>query len=104
MDEDSKNNFVKSVHQAKKSLRPGHSKAMNMYLMKITLVGEVQNLEKRNCFLVDELKGVDGLYVSKIDAGENCSNTSFKYLEGSVKVPNFLNKQGRIRNFVGKAN
>ena len=90
MNEGSKNNFIKYVHQAKKSLRPGHSNVINMYLIKIAFTSEVEKTEKTNCFLVDELEGEKDLYFSKIDSGKNCSNNSFKYLEGSVKVTNFL--------------
>lgn len=92
MSTDSKNNFVKYIRQAKNSPRPSHSKAMNMYLVKIVTIGEVENFEIKNCFLVDEIEGVTDLYFSKIDAGKNCENSSFKYLEGSVKTPNFLTR------------
>jgi hypothetical protein len=90
MDEASKISFVKYVHQAKKSLRPGHSRSINRYMIKITSIGKAPNIEKKHCFLIDEIRGIDDLYISKIDAGENCSNSNFKYLEGSVKIHNFL--------------
>ena len=90
MNEESINNFIRYIHQAKKSLPLNHPKTINMYLIKIVSIDKVENHERNNCFLVSEIEGQKDLYFSKINAGENCSNNSFQYLEGSVSTSNFL--------------
>ena len=81
--------FVTDVRQAKKSLRPGHSNTINRYFIKI------EAHKKVNCFVVDEIKGVSDLYFSRIDAGENCEDTYFKYLSGSARSANFFKNKHR---------
>jgi hypothetical protein len=90
MSEDSKNNFVKYIHQAKKAFPLNHPKSINTYLIRIISIVGAENLERKNCFLVDEIEGVKDLYFSRINSGENCSSNSFKYIGGSVSTFNFL--------------
>lgn len=93
MDDNLKSLFIKQIHQPKDFIPLSHPRSLNTYLIKIVSIDKASKLESRKCFLLNEYSGVEDLYFSKIDAGENCSKPSFEYLAGEVQISNFWKYQ-----------
>jgi hypothetical protein len=81
--------------KATTSLPPSHAKSASKYFLKVLYLDAKQN-ENIKCFVLDKFDGVQDLYLSRINAGINCSSSSFKYLDGSLKVPNSLHKTSSV--------
>jgi hypothetical protein len=79
---------IAQLRGATRANSPGHGQQSREYVLKITSGGDKP---KNTCFLLVEYKGwEDRLYLSKIDTGQGCSETQFKYGVGTVSVGNFL--------------
>jgi hypothetical protein len=92
-----KEDFVRYIVRAKITNPPSHAISANKFMLKITSTDPI-NKKKTYCSIVNKFEGYEDLYLSRIDAGMDCSSIAFKYRSGSVKVANFLTrKMGRAQ-------